>query len=190
MRIVGGRFKGTALTAPKGRTTRPTSDKARESLFNILAHAAWAPALEGARVMDLYAGSGALGFEAISRGAAFCLFVETDPAARGAIRETVDRLALFGITRLHRRSATDLGPRPAGLGAPFDLAFMDPPYGKGLVEAALPGLLSGGWLSEDALIVAETGKDETPDLTGVETLDERIYGAARLHFLKRRPPQS
>lgn len=185
MRIVSGRFKGQTIAAPKGRDTRPTSDKARESLFNILEHAAFAPDLEGARIIDLFAGTGALGFEAISRGGAFALFVETDASARGAIRETVDKLSLFGITRIHRRSATDLGRKPAGLGAPFDLAFLDPPYGQGLVEAALPGLIKGGWLTDDALIVAELGSKEdlaAPD--GFEILDSRGYGAAKLYFLK------
>jgi len=185
VRIVAGRFKGQSIAMPKSGVTRPTSDKARESLFNILSHAAFAPDLDGARVMDLYAGSGALGFEALSRGGAFALFVETDSGARGAIRETIDRLALFGITRLHRRSATDLGPKPAGLGAPFNLAFLDPPYDKGLVDQTLPGLLAGGWLSEDALIVAETGKAETIAAEGLRTVDERVYGAAKLWFLKR-----
>ena len=111
MRIVGGQFRGRALVAPEGKATRPTSDRAREALFNILAHAAWAPDLDGARVIDLFAGSGALGFEAISRGGAFCLFVETDDAARGAIRENAEALGLFGRTRVHRRSAIDLGRR-------------------------------------------------------------------------------
>ena len=131
MRIVAGRFRGRPLAAPDGRATRPTSDRARQALFDTLAHAAWAPDLEGARVIDLFAGSGALGFEALSRGAAFTLFVETDEAARGAIRENIDALDLFGATRVHRRDATDLGPRPASAGAPFDLAFLDPPYRQG-----------------------------------------------------------
>src|SRR5215813_3342294 len=132
MRIVGGTFKGRAIAAPEGRATRPTSDRARESIFNVLAHADWSPGVEGRRVLDLFAGSGALGFEALSRGAAFALFVDTDAAARGAIRENIETLGLFGETRIHRRDATDLGLKPAGVGAPFDLVFLDPPYGKGL----------------------------------------------------------
>jgi len=184
VRIVGGRFRGQPISAPKGRGTRPTSDKAREALFNILSHADWAPPLDEARVIDLYAGSGALGFEALSRGAAFALFVETDAGARGAIRDTIDRLSLFGVTRIHRRSATDLGPKPAGVGAPFALAFLDPPYGKGLVEKTLPGLLAGGWLGDDALIVAETARDEAFEAPGFARADAREYGAARLHFLQ------
>ena len=185
MRIVAGQFKGRALQAPKGTGTRPTSDRARESLFNILAHADWGLELDRARVIDLFAGSGALGFEAISRGAAFCLFVETDHGARGAIRANIEAMGLFGITRLHRRSATDLGAKPAGLGTPFGLAFLDPPYGKGLVEPALAGLVGGGWLTEDAIAVVETGAEEEIAPDGWEVLDSRTSGAARLWFLRR-----
>ncbi len=132
MRIVGGKHKGRSLIAPPGGATRPTADRARESVFNVLAHAAWSPGLDGRRVLDLFAGSGALGLEAMSRGGAFALFVETDAAARGAIRDNIEALGLFGTTRIHRRDATDLGVKPAGLGEPFDLVFLDPPYGKGL----------------------------------------------------------
>lgn len=185
MRIVAGQFKGRPIKAPKTDATRPTSDRARESLFNILAHADWAPDLDGARVIDLFAGSGALGLEAISRGAAFCLFVETAHAARGAIRENVDTLQLFGATRIHRRSATDLGDLPAGLGAPFEFAFMDPPYRKGLVEPCLNALASGGWLAPDALIIAETAEDEVLDLEGWTILADRKIGAAQMWFLTR-----
>src|SRR5690606_32303171 len=112
VRIVSGEFRGKALVAPEGQGTRPTSDRARQAIFNILEHAAWAPELDGVRVIDLFAGSGALGFEALSRGAAFCLFVETDDAARGAIRQNVEAMHLFGRTRVHRRDATALGTRP------------------------------------------------------------------------------
>jgi 16S rRNA (guanine966-N2)-methyltransferase len=184
MRIVAGQFKGRPIQAPKSDATRPTSDRARESLFNILAHADWAPDLEGARVIDLFAGSGALGFEAISRGASFCLFVETAHAARGAIRQNVDTLSLFGNTRIHRRSATELGEKPAGLGSPFNLAFMDPPYKKGLVEPCLRVLRDGGWLADNALIVVETAADETPDLSGWDLVSDRSIGAAKIWFLK------
>src|SRR5262249_51334975 len=128
MRIVGGRFKGRTIAAPEGRETRPTSDRTREAMFNVLAHADWAPGMEGRRVLDLFAGSGALGLEALSRGAAFALFVETDAAARGVIRDNIEALGLFGVTRIHRRDATDLGVKPAGLGELFDLVFLDPPY--------------------------------------------------------------
>lgn len=185
MRIVGGDLKGRSLAAPDSRATRPTSDRAREAVFNILAHADWSPGVEGRRVLDLFAGSGALGFEALSRGAAFCLFVETDEAARGTIRENVDAFGLFGNTRIHRRSATDLGQKPAGVGPPFDLVFLDPPYGKGLGEAALAKLKAGGWIGAEALIVFEVGAGETPETPGFELLDEREYGAAKVLFLRR-----
>lgn len=184
MRIVGGQFKGRAIAAPTGRDTRPTGDRARESVFNMLAHAAWSPGVEGRRVLDLFAGSGALGLEAMSRGAAFALFVETAAAARGAIRDNIEALGLFGTTRIHRRDATDLGVKPAGLGEPFDLVFLDPPYGKGLGERALARLTEGGWITADALIVLEVGSDETPQTPSFETLDERTYGAAKVLFLR------
>jgi 16S rRNA (guanine966-N2)-methyltransferase len=187
MRIVGGKLKGRAIKTPEGRTTRPTSDRARESIFNVLAHADWAPSLDGRRVIDAFAGSGALGLEAMSRGAAFCLFVETDSAARGCIRDNIETFQLFGSTRIHRRSATDLGAKPAGLGAPFDLVFMDPPYAYDLVPPALDQLIRGAWITREALVVAETGADETaPATPGLELLDERIYGAARVSFLKQK----
>ncbi len=185
MRIIGGTLKGRTIKTPDGQATRPTSDRARESLFNILAHAEWAPALEGARVIDAFAGSGSLGFEAISRGAAFCLFVETEATARGCIRDNIEAFQLFGNTRIHRRSAIDLGPKPAGVGAPFNLVFLDPPYRHGLVPQAMEQLVAGQWLAPDALVVAETGSDE-PELAipGWEDLDSRIYGAARVTFLR------
>jgi 16S rRNA (guanine966-N2)-methyltransferase len=185
MRIVSGSFRGKTLAAPKGDATRPTSDRARQAIFNILEHAAWSNGVREARVIDLFAGSGALGFEALSRGAAFCLFVETNEAARGAIRENVDALSLFGATRVHRRDATDLGVRPGGDGPAFDLAFLDPPYAKGLGETALEKLAAGGWLAPGATVVFERGAGE-PDFSvpGFEPLDMRDYGAARVHFLR------
>src|SRR5690606_14390427 len=131
MRIVAGSLKGRAIVTPEGQNTRPTSDRARQAIFNVLEHAPWAEGLHEARVIDLYAGSGALGFEALSRGAAFCLFVDTDDGARGAIRENMDAYGLFGRCRVHRRSATDLGPRPGSAGEAFTLAFLDPPYARG-----------------------------------------------------------
>jgi 16S rRNA (guanine966-N2)-methyltransferase len=184
MRIVGGEFSGRALAAPKGRDTRPTADRVRESVFNILAHKDDF-AFEGARVIDLFAGSGALGLEAMSRGASFCLFVETDAAARGAIRDNVEALGLFGVTRVHRRGADALGEKPAGVGAPFTLAFLDPPYGKDLCGPALAALRKGGWLAPGALAVVEQGKDETP-VAAEDFLEEdrRIYGAAQVGFFR------
>lgn len=185
MRIIAGTHKGRALTAPPGAATRPTSDRARESVFNVLAHADWAPPISGARVMDLFAGSGALGLEAMSRGAAFCLFVETGAAARGAIRDNIEALGLFGSTRLHRRSATDLGDKPAGVGERFDLVFLDPPYQQDLIAPALAALIAGQWLQDGALAVAEMSSQERPHFPGWDVLDERDYGAARVQFLKR-----
>jgi 16S rRNA (guanine966-N2)-methyltransferase len=186
MRIVGGRFKGRAIVAPPGRDTRPTGERAREGAFNILAHAHWSPGLEGRRVLDLFAGSGALGLEALSRGASFALFVDNNSTARGAIRDNIEDLELFGATRIHRRDATDLGAKPAGLGEQFDLVFLDPPYGQGLGEAVLATLGPGGWINSNALVVFECGADETPAHSGFELLDERTYGAAKLLFLKPR----
>jgi len=186
VRIVAGRFKGKPLAAPPGNATRPTSDRARQAVFNVLEHAAWSPGLEELRVIDLFAGSGALGLEALSRGAAFCLFVETDEAARGAIRDNIEALGLFGATRIHRRDAADLGPRPASTGAAFDLAFLDPPYDRGLGERALATLARDGWLAPGAVVMFERGSDE-PDSEpeGYERLDARDYGAARVLFLRR-----
>jgi 16S rRNA (guanine966-N2)-methyltransferase len=185
LRIVSGEFRGKALVAPAGQATRPTSDRARESIFNILEHAPWSAGVRDARVIDLFAGSGALGFEALSRGAAFCLFVETDEAARGAIRDNVDALGLFGRTRVHRRDATDLGQRPGADGPAFDLAFLDPPYAKGLGETALAKLAAGAWLAAGATVVFERGVSEPAfSVAGFEPLDARDYGAARVHFLR------
>ena len=185
MRIVSGEFRGKTLVAPPGQATRPTSDRARQAIFNILEHAPWSAGVRGARVIDLFAGSGALGIEALSRGAAFCLFVETDEAARGAIRQNVEAMGLFGRTRVHRRDATDLGVRPGADGPAFDLAFLDPPYGKGLGERALERLAAGGWLTPGATVVFERGRGEG-DVTadGYEPLDARDYGAARVQILK------
>jgi 16S rRNA (guanine966-N2)-methyltransferase len=189
MRIIGGEHRGRALKAPEGAATRPTSDRAREAVFNILEHAPWSEGIVHARVIDLFAGSGALGLEALSRGAAWCLFVETDAAARGAIRDNIEALApngdLNGRTRIHRRDAVDLGRLPAGDGEPFDLVFLDPPYGKGLGEKALAGLASGGWLKAGAVCVLERGAGEGPlEAPGYGLLDERQYGAAKAAFLR------
>jgi len=184
VRIVSGRLRGRPLVAPPGRETRPTSDKVRQAVFNLLEHAAWSPGLQEARVIDLFSGSGAMGLEALSRGAAFALFVETDEAARGAIRDNVEAMGLFEATRVHRRDATDLGVRPAGVGAAFDLAFLDPPYRRGLAERALARLGEGGWLSPGALCVVEGASDGAALVaSGFERLDERSYGAARVSFL-------
>lgn len=187
MRIVSGKFRGSLLQTPEGPATRPTSDRARQAVFNILEHAAFAPELAGSRVLDLFAGSGALGLEALSRGAAFCLFVETDDQARGAIRDNIEALSLFGQTRIHRRDATDLGPRPSSAGAAFDLAFLDPPYRKGLAERAMAEMAKFEWVKDGALVVVERAADEPPlSVPGFEMLDERRYGAAKVTFARRR----
>jgi 16S rRNA (guanine966-N2)-methyltransferase len=185
MRIVAGEFRGRALVAPQGPATRPTADRARQAVFNILEHAPWSAGLRDVRVIDLFAGSGALGLEALSRGAAFALFVETDETARGAIRDNIEAMGLFGRTRVHRRDATSLGVLPGADGPPFELAFLDPPYGKGLGEQALARLAEGGWLAKDALVVFERGADEADfAVDGFAALDVRDYGAARVHFLR------
>ncbi|HEY0928214.1 16S rRNA (guanine(966)-N(2))-methyltransferase RsmD [Brevundimonas sp.] len=190
MRIVAGSLKGRAISTPDGQNTRPTSDRARQAIFNVLEHAAWAEPLDGARVIDLYAGSGALGYESISRGAAFCLFVEIDDDARGAIRENADAWGLMGRTRVHRRSATDLGVRPGSAGEAFDIAFLDPPYRKGLGEQTLARLLEGNWLKPGATVVFERGSDEPEiETPGYERLDARDYGAARVLFLRALPSE-
>ena len=190
MRIISGKYRGRALIAPPGQGTRPTSDRTREAVFNVLEHAAWSPGLAGARVIDLFAGSGALGLEALSRGAAYALFVETDDVARGVIRQNTEALApdggLFGKTKVHRRDAAAPGAKPAGDGAAFDMAFLDPPYAKGLGERCLAGLADGGWLADGAVVVFERGADEPAPITpGFELLDERKYGAARVWFLRK-----
>src|SRR5215213_5112654 len=152
MRIVGGRLRGRVLAAPKSQAIRPTADRLRESLFNVLTHAYRDP-ISGARVLDLFAGTGALGFEALSRGAKFAQFVDNGAEARALLRQNVEALGLAAITRIFRRDATKLGPvHPT---EPFSLVFLDPPYGKGLAEKALVSAHEGGWLTSEALIVVE-----------------------------------
>lgn len=152
MRVVGGRLRGRTLAAPKSQAIRPTADRLRESLFNILLHAYGDP-VAGARVLDLFAGTGALGIEALSRGAAFTLFVDDGAEARALVRENVASLGLGGNSRVFRRDATKLGPvHPL---EPFSLVFLDPPYGRELAEQALASTRAGGWLRPDALVVVE-----------------------------------
>ena len=184
MRIVAGTFRGRQLVAPKGQSTRPTADRTRQALFNVLEHATWAARLHGGRVLDAFAGSGALGLEALSRGGDFCLFLDRSAAAREAIGANVGALNLADRTRIDRRDPTTLSARSNGDGAPFDLVFLDPPYGQGLGEAALMRLASGGWLAETALAVLERGvADPAPTPAGFQLLDERTWGAARVSFL-------
>ena len=184
MRIIAGAFKGRPIIAPKGLTSRPTTDRTRESVFNILANRDDF-SFDGARVIDLFAGSGALGLEALSRGAAWCQFVEIDAAARGAIRDNIEALGLFGCTRIHRRSATALGDKPASSGEPFTLAFLDPPYGKDLAAPTLRSLRDGGWLTAEALIVIEQSKDEAPvEEDGFTEQDRRLFGKTQIGFYR------
>jgi len=182
MRVVGGRLRGRNLAAPSSREIRPTADRLRESLFNILVHAYDDP-LQGARVLDLFAGTGALGIEAISRGATFALFVDTGAEARALLRNNVEALGLGGVTKIFRRDATNLGaahPLP-----PFTVVFLDPPYGKGLAETALVSLRDGGWLGPGALLVVEEAKEAgfaAP--AGFEELERRAYDDTELVFIK------
>jgi 16S rRNA (guanine966-N2)-methyltransferase len=184
VRIVGGRFRGQPIAAPSSALTRPTSDKVRESLFNILLHGIEDFDIEGARVLDLFAGTGALGLEALSRGAAYCLFVEDNADARGIIRENIEALGLTGASKLWRRDATKLGP--AAPMQPFQLLFADPPYGKGLGERALAAAADGGWLSSGAVCVLEERGDVEPAIpSAFALLDTRVYGDTALHFLRK-----
>lgn len=189
MRIVGGRFRGARLAAPGeagggAAALRPTADRVRESLFNLLAHGGYAdpPVPEGMRVLDLFAGTGALGFEALSRGAERVQFVDDLAAARALIRENTDTLGVIGAAKLYRRDATKLGPCR---GEPYDLVFLDPPYGRGLGERALAAAAEGGWLVPGALIVWEEAADVVvtpPD--GAALLDERRYGDTMIRILR------
>jgi 16S rRNA (guanine966-N2)-methyltransferase len=173
MRVVGGSLRGRTLAAPKSQSIRPTADRLRESLFNILIHAYDDP-ITGVRVLDLFAGTGALGIEALSRGSAFALFVDDGAEARALLRENVATLGLGGVSRIFRRDATQLGP--AHPVEPFALAFLDPPYGKSLAEQALASARAGGWLAPDALIVVEEAKKSAfaaPD--GFTEIERRSY---------------
>lgn len=183
MRIVGGRFRGRAIAAPSHAGLRPTADRVRESVFNILLHGVDGLELEGARAIDLFAGTGALGLEALSRGASYCLFVEEAVEARALIRDNVEAMGLTGVTKIYRRDATSLGP--AQPHQPFDLAFLDPPYAKGLGERALVSLRDGGWLSPRAVLVVEERATEAvvwPDRFA--ELDRRTYGDTQVLFAR------
>ena len=182
MRIVGGEFRGRPLAAPRSNAIRPTSDRTREALFNILAHR-FADRLEGARVLDLFAGTGALGLEALSRGAAFALFVEESTEGRGLIRDNVEGFGLTGRSKIFRRDATALGE--VGTMQPFGLLFADPPYGKGLGERALRSAKAGGWLVPGALCIVEESAAARFDLTsGFLIVDERGYGDTVIRIIE------
>lgn len=182
LRIVAGAFKGRALAGPKSDAIRPTSERHRGSLFDILEHGL-AFDMTGVRVLDLFSGTGALGLEALSRGARACVFVEEGVEGRGLLRTNIEALGLGGRTKVFRRDATRLGP--AGTLEPFDIVMADPPYGQRLGEAALAAALSGGWLRADALAVLEEGKGASfSPIAGFDLLDERDMGASVLRFLR------
>lgn len=182
MRVVGGRLRGRNIAAPSSNAIRPTQDRLRESVFNILMHAYGNP-IDGARVLDLFAGTGALGIEAVSRGAAFALFIDNGAEARALLRNNVESLGLGGTTKVYRRDATNLGP--AHPMEPFSLVFLDPPYGKGLADKALASLREGGWLAPDALVVVEEAAAAAfvvPE--GYEELERRAYDDTEFVFLR------
>jgi 16S rRNA (guanine966-N2)-methyltransferase len=182
MRVVGGRLRGRNIASPATQEIRPTADRLRESVFNILMHAYGDP-ISDARVLDLFAGTGALGIEAVSRGAKFVLFVDNGAEARALLRNNVESLGLGGVTKVYRRDA--INPGPAHPVEPFSLAFLDPPYGKGLAEKALAALRDGGWLTPGALVVVEEAKAAgfaAPE--GYEELERRPYDDTEFVFLR------
>lgn len=182
MRVVAGRLRGRTIASPSSQEIRPTADRLREALFNILMHAYGDP-LSDARVLDLFAGTGALGIEAVSRGAAFALFIDNGAEARALLRQNVEALGLGGVTKVYRRDATALGP--AHPMEPFSLAFLDPPYGKGFAETALASLREGGWLTPQALLVVEeatAAKFAAPE--GFEELERRTYDDTEFVILR------
>jgi 16S rRNA (guanine966-N2)-methyltransferase len=185
MRIVAGRFKGRPLRGPSSAAIRPTSDRLREALFNILVHRYDDP-IADARVIDLFSGTGALGLEALSRGAAFAVFVDDSSKARSLLRENIDHLALGGMTKIFRRNATQLGAAPAG--EPFSLAFLDPPYGQGLAEGALLSLQQGGWLKPGSLaVVEEAAAAQLAIPKGFDLAEVRHYSNTQIVILRSAP---
>ncbi len=190
MRIISGTLGGRPLQSPKHTGLRPTSDKVRQALFNVLTHGACAVSFEGACVIDLFAGTGALGCEAASRGAAYVLFVDTGTEARALIRQHVQDFGLAGMTRIFRRDATDLGQAHQRDRQRYDLAFLDPPYGQTLGEGALAALVAGEWLKPGALVVLEESAKAditwTPDFT---VLDTRTYGETQIVIARYATPQ-
>jgi 16S rRNA (guanine966-N2)-methyltransferase len=205
MRVTGGKLGGRRLVAPAGLGVRPTSDRTRQAIFNILEHRDFGIGfgLKDANVADLFAGTGALGVEALSRGARFCLFVDVSAESRAIARENIEALGLTGVTKIWRRDATDLGPLGSGAlprevetgsrqatrpnrnpaGGPFDLVFLDPPYRQDLVAPALKSLRTGGWLADQALLLVETAKGESYDMDGFTRLDARDYGDTEVAFI-------
>lgn len=186
MRIVAGKHRGLTLATPKDERVRPTSDRVREALFNVLAHNDFGIgfAIEGARVLDLFAGTGALGLEALSRGAKYVLFVDDHAESRALVRRNVEGCHATGATKIWRRDATGLSEMPANAGGPFDLVFLDPPYRKGLVALALASARDGGWLAAKALVVVEMAMEENFAVpAGLTALDERTYADTKVVFL-------
>ncbi len=184
MRIVSGKLRGRNIATPAGRNTRPTSDQTRESVFNILKHADWAPPLDGAIVADIFAGSGALGLEAISRGAAFCLFAEMEPKARAAIRANIEKMKISDDARLHRYDATKLKIAPGNLRGKFTHIFMDPPYNKGLWKPVLNRIIQQDLLAPNGVIMLEESIESEVEPRGFKILEDKSWGAARVLFLK------
>ena len=184
MRIVGGKNRGRRLIAPKGAATRPTSDRIREAIFNILAHGMDLD-LDSCHVLDLFAGTGALGLEALSRGAGSARFIDNAGAAIDLIRANAEALGESAAVVV-RADIGKLGAPPADAG-PFGLALLDPPYGGGLIKAALAGLAAPGWLADDAILVIETSRDEKFEVPDIyELVEERFYGATKISFARYR----
>jgi 16S rRNA (guanine966-N2)-methyltransferase len=182
VRIIAGRYKGRRLVAPPGTATRPTADRARQALFDMLMHAPWAEAaVRNAAVLDVFAGTGALGLEALSRGAASAVFIESARPALEALRANIAACEATGFCRVLAGDAR-MPPR----GTPRDLVFLDPPYGQGLVPLALEALRAAGWLAPHTLILAEVGAAEPPPAASV-LLAERRFGAARIYAWRPEP---
>ena len=185
MRIVGGEFRGRSLATPKSNAIRPTTDRTRESLFNILTHA-YPEAIDGTRILDLFAGTGAVGIEALSRGCRSAMFVENSVEGRGLLWENIEAFGLQGRAKMLRRDATDLGP--VSRMEPFHFAFADPPYAQGLGEKALAAAHAGGWLVPEALVIIEERADVELDLDPAFVfLEDRGFGDTRVHFYRYRP---
>ena len=189
MRIISGKFRGLSLSTPKDERVRPTSDRVREALFNVIAHNNFGMdfSLNGVRVLDLYAGTGALGLEALSRGASFVMFVDDHFESRALIRRNVEAAHATGATKIWRRDAAVLGDIPSNAGGVFGLVFIDPPYRKGLADRSLASLVAGNWLAERCLLVVETAEGEALNVPpSLEIEDDRTYGDTRVRLIMRR----
>ena len=187
MRIVGGKFKGRRLETPTNRDVRPTSDRTREAVFNILAHAPFAPTLTDVSVVDVFAGTGALGLEALSRGAKCVTFVDADNQSVGLIKKNAGTFGALRDVTILKLDATLLPPPPRAASCPAGVIFIDAPYGQGLTLKALLSLKQKGWLNVDTLLVIEVANDEEFELPVTFTaLDERRYGKAKVLFAQLR----